>query len=279
MSFRLPEDKLSRMEGMLSECHGRRSGTRRDLESLAGTLQHAAVVIRDGRLFIRRIYDLLSSTRHFKPQHFVRLNAECSADIEWWVTFVRQWNGVSLYRKLGAVRPDVILHSDASGSWGCGAFWGPLWLQVPWSGFAIARQGIVAELFIELFPIVLAAIVWGLEWRGCAVECHCDNMAVVQTINVRSARDVTLCNLLRCLFFISARHDFSFVARHTRGVDNVAADALSRGNSLMFLTQIPSAASQPTVLPLELLRGFSQRRPTWTVHDWTVWFDSCCSSQ
>lgn len=37
--------------------------------------------------------------------------AECRADIEWWVTFIQQWNGVSIYRKLGAVHPDVILDS------------------------------------------------------------------------------------------------------------------------------------------------------------------------
>ena len=41
---------------------GRSSGTRRDLESLAGTLQHAADVVSSGRLFLRRIYDLLAAT-------------------------------------------------------------------------------------------------------------------------------------------------------------------------------------------------------------------------
>ena len=82
MTLSLPEEKLERIGCLLQERHGRRAGTRRELESFVGTLQHAACVVRPGRLFLRRIYDLLAGTSHFQPHHFIRLNAESRADTE-----------------------------------------------------------------------------------------------------------------------------------------------------------------------------------------------------
>ena len=54
------------LRSLLRERRGRGAATRRDLESLVGTLQHTASVVRPGRLFLRRVYDLLAGTSHFK---------------------------------------------------------------------------------------------------------------------------------------------------------------------------------------------------------------------
>ena len=170
MTLSLPEEKLQRIGSLLQEWHGRRAGTRRELESLVGTLQHAACVVRPGRLFLRRIYDLLAGTSHFQPHHFIRLNAESRADIEWWYVFHRFWKGVAIIRNPDAFTPDVVLCTDASGSWGCRAFWRTPWFQVPWHGLAIAGQSIAAK---ELFPIVLASLLWGSMWKGLTVLCRC----------------------------------------------------------------------------------------------------------
>ena len=55
--------------------------------------------------------------------------------------------------------------------------------------------------------------------------------------------------MLRCLFFICARHQFTIVAKHTPGKDNVAADAISRNNMQLFHSQVPHAASAPMPVP------------------------------
>ena len=59
-------------------------------------------------------------------------------------------------------------------------------------------------------------------------------MAVVKLFRSRSSRDPDLMQLLRCLHFLAARYDISLAALQIRGVDNTAADALSR-NDLTFL--------------------------------------------
>ena len=53
--------------------------------------------------------------------------------------------------------PDVILTSDASGSWGCGAFSGVEWFQCLWNG----RWTEVHITVKELIPIVIAGAIWG----------------------------------------------------------------------------------------------------------------------
>ncbi len=102
-----------------------------------------------------------------------------------------------------ADNPDVQLWSDASGSWGCGAFWNGQWSQVGWDQFpAFARQSIAVK---ELLPIVLAGAIWGSQWQGMSVRCNCDNEAAVAVITRGAAKDVVLSHLLRALFFVEAR--------------------------------------------------------------------------
>ena len=110
----LPEDKLAQLRGDIDRWSGKRSCRRRELESLVGVLQHAAKVIRPGRTFVRRMIDLLKGPR--RPQHFIRLNLQFRADLEWWRAFAQSWNGVALFPQ--APVPTVELASDASGSWG-----------------------------------------------------------------------------------------------------------------------------------------------------------------
>ena len=75
MTLRLPAKKLQRLQTLLTEWQGRKSGLRRELESLVGQLQHACKVVRAGRCFMRRQYDLLANTHHFQKHFRVRLNA------------------------------------------------------------------------------------------------------------------------------------------------------------------------------------------------------------
>ena len=92
MELRLPQAKLARLAESVRSWRGKRSGKRREFESLVGLLQHASQVVRPGRIFLRRLYSLLASTSAFKPHYTIRLNSEAQADIEWWSTFVQRWN-------------------------------------------------------------------------------------------------------------------------------------------------------------------------------------------
>ena len=107
MTLRLPEEKLRKLRALLTDWHGRKSGLRGELESLVGQLQHASKVVRPGRSFLRRLYDLLPQTSHFQKHFRVRLSAECQADIEWWFAFGSCWNGVSILRHAKTPQADI----------------------------------------------------------------------------------------------------------------------------------------------------------------------------
>ena len=54
--------------------------------------------------------------------HFIRLNQAARSDIQWWYEFAESWNGTSMIIQAKKDNPDLVMSSDASGSWGCGAF-------------------------------------------------------------------------------------------------------------------------------------------------------------
>ena len=57
------------------------------------------------------------------PEHHICLNSAARADILWWNLFAADWNGISMLWYVGKLLPEFIILSDASGSWGCGAYW------------------------------------------------------------------------------------------------------------------------------------------------------------
>ena len=218
--LRLPEDKLGRIRVALDEWERKRACTKRELESLIGTLQHACRVVRPGRPFLRRMIDLSKKAR--RAHHYVRLNQEFRADLRWWRVFIERWNGVAVVPSCGP--PQFVVTSDASGQWGCGAWCQTSWFQFRWPETASPHH----IAFKELMAILLAAAAWGDRWYGTRVQWFCDNYAAVRVVSSRSCQDQSLMHLLCCLFMFEARYQFQVVASHIPGVDNTLADDLSR---------------------------------------------------
>ena len=144
--------------------------------------------------------------------------------------------------------PSHIVTSDASGGWGCGAVYRNLWIQFPWP----QNWGSVGIAPKELAPIVVAVALWGPQWAGNKVRAQCDNMAVVYAVNKKAACNPTISRLLRLLCLFCAIYDITLVAHHLPGVQNTAADALSRNNLPLFLSLNPQASPIPTLIPSSL---------------------------
>lgn len=179
--LRLPPEKLHPP----ADTTDKKACSRRELESLVGLLNHACKVVRSGRSFLRRMIDLLHSTSHHPGKNTpIRLNTGFRADLAWWTEFASAWNGAS-YLPPPQHLPTSEMTSDASGSWGCGAWQGTAWFQIQWDSRS-QDLGITCK---ELIPIVMACETWGARWRGRQVTCHCDNQVVVAGLWTRSSRD------------------------------------------------------------------------------------------
>ena len=269
----LPDDKRERLLATISRWSShamspsfRRTGKKRDLLSLIGLLSHAALVVRPGRAFLHSLFEAAARVREL--DHWVHINEAARADLAWWYTFLKIWNGRSI---MPPTNPPFVIRSDASGSWGCGAVYDNLWFQLQWprswEEVSIAPK--------ELVPIVMAVTLWGPYWAGQRVCCLCDNAAVVAAVNKGSARDPTLAHLLRLLAFASAILDVYVTACHYPGVYNVSADALSRNRLQQFFLLNPQASPVPAIIPPELKELVLNMELSWTSSHWMApWSNS-----
>ena len=260
----LPPVKLTRTLQLVQSWLGRRAATKRQLQSLIGSLSHAATVVSPGRTFLRRLIDLAKSVH--KPHHFVRLNEVVRSDLHWWSCFLVRWNGRSL---ILPEEPSTTIYTDASGSWGCGALlsngqWFQLQWPTSWEAVHIAAK--------EMVPIAVAVAVWGRQLSGQSLLVKSDNMAVVAALRSGSCKDQLLMHLLRCLHFFSAHFQLRVQASHIPGSCNDAADALSRNSLGYFRSIVPQAPLCPTGIPPALVDMLLLNRPDWTSSNWRRMF-------
>ena len=208
--LRLPAEKIQRLQSLLQSWSSKKSYTRRELESLLGHLSHAASIVHPGRTFLRQLFSLLHLVK--APNHFIRLNVGARADLAWWKCFLQSWNGSSFFP---LPTPTCHVYSDASGTYGSGAFADTVgWFQAKWpEGWE--EVDISAK---ELIPVVIAAALWGHGWQGQHICFHSDNMAVVATINSKTARAPLLMHLLQCFSFYSSYFRFHYSCACPRGI-------------------------------------------------------------
>ena len=251
----LPDDKLQRIRLQVASWLSRKKAMKREILSSVGLLQHATKVVTPGRIFLSRMYR--TAARLKRQSYYTCLNMAFRSDLRWWHFFVSSWNGRSFFN---CSLPDHEILTDASGSWGCGAVFGTQWMQLvrcnEWS-----RMDIMTK---ELVPIVLSCAIWRPLLSGYRVEFKCDNRSVVDSINKGSSKEPIAMHLLRCLWFFSAHFDIRVVASHIPGVENIAADQLSRNKSMEFLQANPHASRIPVPIPTPLLKLVSPRKQNWT---------------
>ena len=114
-------------------------------------------------------YLLRLATSVKEMYYCVHLNKLCREDLYMWVLFLENWNGVSLfYEKNFTTSHDIYLHTDAASTAGFAVVYGSRWMFSSWP---LDMPGVPRDVwknlmaFIELYPIVAAAFVFGHEWR------------------------------------------------------------------------------------------------------------------
>ena len=91
MTLSIGDDKLERVKAAVLYFEGRRWCSRKRLEKLAGLLAHCSTVVKGGRTFSRRIYNVL---KHMPREgRRVKLSDQIRLDFDWWAKFVNWFNG------------------------------------------------------------------------------------------------------------------------------------------------------------------------------------------
>ena len=268
MTLQLPQSKLLELRRLL---HGwSKAKCIKDFhsfQSLVGHLVHATNVVPLAKAYLNSLFPLAQVVGTGRIR---RLNKEARRDIGWWLGLCDNWPGISVHQFLLLQDPAHHLFTDASGSWGCGAWSLPYWFCFPWLE-SIKLHSIALK---ELFPIVLACATWGSMWRGTYVLCHSDNVAAVAQVNRLHARDPLASHLLRCLAIFQFAFDFRIRATHIRGSLNIGADDLSRGRPSSFLIAHPSALPLSTQVDPRIVELLLNDNLDWTSNHWKQQFNS-----
>lgn len=241
LELTLPRDKLEKLISKLESFSERRKATKKDLERLGGLLAHCAKVVRGGRTFSRRIYDLMGSVK--KSYYKVRLNAGFREDVNWWLQFAKVFNGTS--QMLGKFAPTHSVYTDAS-CWGFGALYGRDWLagtfaeedSTDLAGYlhhhnSIAPGSLLGSHIntLEMWAVFAAASKWVGTWRNAKILVMTDNTTVLAALCTGRSRSQPLMPILRKLFWYSVEYNFTLSAAYVRSRDNVVCDCLSRLNN------------------------------------------------
>ena len=110
-------------------------------------------------------------------------------------------------------------------------------------------------------------------WASQVVQFQVDNQVVVDVVSSTYSRNSHLMHLIRLLVFFAAKYSFWFTAMHVPGKSNYLADALSRNNLPLFLSQVPEASPWSPSIPEDLVTLMSQDI-NWTSTHWMSLFIS-----
>ena len=107
----------------------------------------------------------------------------------------------------------------------------------------------------ELYPIMVAVMIWGSRWSGKRVLVHCDNLPVVDFLNKGYTSCEPAATMLRKITLSAMSNNFEMRCVHIEGVKNTFADLLSRQRIREFLDMCTYADKVPTVIP-ESVKNF-----------------------
>lgn len=198
ISFKIPPDRL---EDVLSECERwstKALASRKDLQRLAGRLQHIAKCIRPARRFMARILLALRETPA-RGRHLIR--QDLKLDVAWFSKFARIFNGTVLIPPLG--RDQWVIECDSSLKAGGGHSPGGFY-SAPYSDQLLLKGYSIAQL--EALNLVTA-----LKALSPPVPAHydiivnTDNITSQQVLESGSGKDLFLCTCAREIWLFAAR--------------------------------------------------------------------------
>ena len=164
--------------------------------------------------------------------------------------FLSQWNGTSFfYEQTVTNAPDIDLYTDSSSTVGYGGYFQSRWFSNRWDSEHLSDTDNISMSFLELYPIVVAAILWGHLWKRKRILFHCDNKGTVDIINKGRSKSPRIMSLMRRLTWCAATCNFLFSSVHVPGQHNRLADMLSRSQLQEFRAAAPLAEMAPHPCP------------------------------
>ena len=219
----LPPLKLAETKDLINTWLQKKRASKKQILSLLGKLNWCCRVVFGGRTFMRNIINLTMKLR--SNNHRTWLDVETRKDISWWAQALDVFHGYTPFPG-DMPPPQFELSTDACRRSGGGTYMHD-WF---YSDFKSDYPALCNEHInvLEMLSVLIAAKRWGHLWGGHHIRLHCDNSAVVYSINKGSSKSRLLMSIIRELFWIGVKFNFRLTISHIRGVQNLVADMISR---------------------------------------------------
>jgi hypothetical protein len=245
MIARLPMDKIHNAIDKLKQMYHKQKIKLVDIQSLIGVLNFACKVIKPGRAFLRRLTDLTLGIK--KPHHFIKVTKAARLDIKAWLVFLENYNGITvLSKQIWQTSHHLQLYTDASSLHGFGIVFGSNWTWGKWP-----PQNNFNINILEMYPVVLALLLWPQYMENKCILIFSDNKAVCDIINKQTTKCKLIMALVRKFVMQCLKYNILFRAKHISGKLNVTADLLSRLQIQKALQTAPYLCHHPRVIPAD----------------------------
>ena len=192
-------------------------------------------MVRGGKIFCRRVYDLYKELIR-TGKRFVKITNEVKADLMWWRQFCHVFNGKS---KINNQLYEFPMVSDSSFK-GYGIYMGGDWLAGFWNAVdAVCLNtdcnhiGGVPPLsesdanninVLELWPIIMGIKHWRVCLGNKSVLTFTDNTQVMYMLT----NGKTCMSWIHEIFWICVTYNIEIIPRYINTKCNLVADTLSR---------------------------------------------------
>ena len=239
LELRLPSGKLEKLRNSVSSALARKRISKKELESLGGTLSHCSHVVRGRRIFSRNVYSLYR-TLISENKRFIAIPEWVKDDLRWWQRLSMHFNGVC---KIVKCPYEHALVSDASFK-GFGVYLGHDWCAGTWDDddcilLTSKCNHVVSKPLtgnvdfrninvLEFWPILVGVKRWASYLRDTEVTVFTDNTQVLYMLLNGKSSNATCMSWIRELFWVCALFNIGIKPKYIITDSNLVADTLSR---------------------------------------------------
>ena len=220
MTMSIPAEKLSELLTKIRKVCHQHYISQHKLQSVLGLMAFVTSCVCPARIFMAA---LLNGLHSLQRSEFLYLNDEIKSDLQWWLAFLPQYNGISLIPPSVYCADTIVTDACLIGAGGVS---GNECFHTTFSDHIIEDTDYNINVK-EILAIIVSLRLWASQLKGHCLLIQSDNETCVQVINSRHSVSPLLQQCLRILWLICATHDLDLQAEHIPGFLNPCADLLS----------------------------------------------------
>ena len=197
-TIEVSKERKNELQAELKETMALTHITTRQQQSIIGKLSFVTNCVRAGRVFLNR---MLEKLRGIEGNIKIEITEEMKKDMEWWISYLPQYNGISIIWLCDKWEQGRVLATDASLT-GAGGTCCNEYFHHKFTDVTLEQTNHIAQL--EILAIVIALKLWRRFITKKLVQIESDNESTVWAVNLGKSRDKYMLKCIREIAWVTA---------------------------------------------------------------------------